>query len=259
MKTSGFRPKNILITVKAYPVPSLSYGETVCCAGVDIETGDWIRLYPVPFRDLVPPQRFAKYDVIRANCAKATDDHRPESFRIQTASIEITDHLNKKDKWRKRKEIVMSAPRMELCEILWSQEESGISFGLIKPRAINFESERRSPKNQAKAEKAYSRPTLFDRQKEQIENIPFQFYYRFYCMDNEDCPGHRLPITDWEINQAYRVWRFRYPDPDVLLEKIKVKWLDITNPITKDAFLFVGNLHRFRNQFVVLGVFSPPI
>jgi hypothetical protein len=208
---------------------------------------------------LDPPQRFAKYDVIRANCAKATDDHRPESFRIQAASIEIIDHLDTKEKWQKRKEIVMSAPRMELCEILRSQEVAGSSFGLIKPKAIHFESERRPLKNQAKAGKAYSRPTLFDKQKEKIENIPFQFYYRFSCMNIDDCPGHRLPITDWEINQAYRDWRFRYPGPDVLLEKIKEKWLDLTDPITKDAFLFVGNLHRFKNQFIVLGVFSPPI
>jgi len=30
--------KQVLITVKAYPNPSVKYGETVCCAGIDIET-----------------------------------------------------------------------------------------------------------------------------------------------------------------------------------------------------------------------------
>jgi hypothetical protein len=37
LKTSGFENKRILITVKAYPAPSISYGETVCCAGLDID------------------------------------------------------------------------------------------------------------------------------------------------------------------------------------------------------------------------------
>ena len=30
--------KRVLITVKAYPNPSKKYGETVCCAGVDVNT-----------------------------------------------------------------------------------------------------------------------------------------------------------------------------------------------------------------------------
>jgi hypothetical protein len=41
----------ILITIKTYPIPSSKYDELVCTAGVT-ETGDFIRLYPVNFREL---------------------------------------------------------------------------------------------------------------------------------------------------------------------------------------------------------------
>lgn len=44
--------KKVLITVKSYPSPSRRYGETVCVAGVDLDSGRWVRLYPIPFRDL---------------------------------------------------------------------------------------------------------------------------------------------------------------------------------------------------------------
>lgn len=42
--------KKILITVKAYPNPSKTYEETVCVAGIDIDTGKWVRLYPIKYK-----------------------------------------------------------------------------------------------------------------------------------------------------------------------------------------------------------------
>jgi len=62
--------KTVLITVKAYPNPSKKYGETVCCAGIDLQTNSWIRLYPVTYRDLEYSKRFKKYDIIKVKCAK---------------------------------------------------------------------------------------------------------------------------------------------------------------------------------------------
>ena len=49
--------KTVLVTVKAYPNPSTKYVETVCCAGVDLPTGEWLRLYPIRYRDLEDNKR----------------------------------------------------------------------------------------------------------------------------------------------------------------------------------------------------------
>ncbi len=43
--------KKVLITVTTYPLPSRSYDELVCTAGV-LENGEWIRIYPVPLKFL---------------------------------------------------------------------------------------------------------------------------------------------------------------------------------------------------------------
>jgi hypothetical protein len=43
--------ERILITVKTYPMLSKKYGELVCTVGLR-ENGEWIRIYPVPFRQL---------------------------------------------------------------------------------------------------------------------------------------------------------------------------------------------------------------
>jgi len=40
-------PKKVLITVTTYPLPSRSHDELVCTAGI-LETGEMIRIYPVP-------------------------------------------------------------------------------------------------------------------------------------------------------------------------------------------------------------------
>ena len=50
----GKRRLKLLITVKTYPIPSKRYDELVCTAGVT-ETGDFIRLYPINFRELPYP------------------------------------------------------------------------------------------------------------------------------------------------------------------------------------------------------------
>src|SRR4030067_486236 len=96
--------KQILVTVKAYPNPSKKYGETVCVAGVDINKQQGGRLYPIPYRDLDDNKKFEKYNLIEVKVHKATDDTRPESYKIDAGSIKIVDKLDSKNNWEKRKQ-----------------------------------------------------------------------------------------------------------------------------------------------------------
>src|SRR5690349_14487056 len=82
-----YETKRILVVVKTYPTPSQSYGETVCCAGVDTETGRWVRMYPITFRRLTD-RRFAKFQRIQCNATIPRNDSRPESLRIDNDSIQ---------------------------------------------------------------------------------------------------------------------------------------------------------------------------
>lgn len=43
--------ENIFIIAKTYPTRSKKYKELVCTAGIK-KDGEWIRIYPVPFRSL---------------------------------------------------------------------------------------------------------------------------------------------------------------------------------------------------------------
>lgn len=85
----------VAITVKTYPSPSTEYLETVCVAGVrlDTEKPEWVRLYPVPFRFLRDDQRFIKYEVIELDANTHVRDKRPESRRPVLDSIRTVGHL----------------------------------------------------------------------------------------------------------------------------------------------------------------------
>lgn len=253
-----FEKKKILITVKAYPNPSKKYSETVCCAGVDLNTFQLVRLYPIPFRDLDSNKKFKKYSIIEVNCSPPSNDKRPESLRVDSDSIKVIKWLDTENgTWEKRKSIVLKVPVKSMCQVYQDTEQDNLSLGLIKPENISFECKKQSLSSQKAREVCYAQLSFFDKKKEAIEEIPFNFYYKFKCPTEPDCPGHKLSIIDWEIGQAYRDWRSNYPTVEVLLEKIKQRWLNITETAKKDVYFYVGNLKRFRNTFMVLGVFYP--
>lgn len=248
----------ILITIKTYPTPSKKYVETVCVAGVSLKTKQLVRLYPVPFRDLDDNKKFKKYNIIEAKITKATDDHRPESFRINPESIKIVGKIDPGKGWQKRKEIVLPVLDKSMCEILRQESTTHKSLGLIKPERIEFTMGKARSKDIEEAKKCYSQMDLLQKQKQTIEFVPYEFRYKFYCVGEPSCPGHNFPIIDWEIGQSYRSWRYKYPAEQVLLDKIRQTWFGKLCNLKNDTYFYVGNMHRFQNIFMVLGVFYPP-
>jgi hypothetical protein len=253
-----FEKKKILVTVKAYPNPSRKYSETVCCAGVDLSNSQLVRLYPILFRDLDEDKKFKKYSIIEVDCSAPSDDKRPESFHVNVDTIKVIDQLDTdKGTWERRKSIVLKVPVKSMCQVYQDAEQNDLSLGLIKPEEVSFEWAKQSLSDQQAREVCYAQLSFFDKKKNAIEEIPFNFYYNFKCSGESDCPGHKLSIIDWEIGQAYRNWRSRYPTEKVLLEMIEQHWLDIADTTKKDVYFYVGNMKRFRTTFMVLGVFYP--
>lgn len=254
-----FQTKKILVTVKAYPNPSSKYVETVCCAGIDLSTNQWIRLYPIPYRLLEDEKQFKKYSTIEVACFKATDDHRPESYKVNADSIKVFPGvIDTKDKWKRRKEIVMPTLAESMCQVCKLGEEKKKTLALIKPLDVGFEWQK-AKLEEAPGEKqdSYKQLSFTHTEIERIEKIPYDFYYTFKCTES-NCPGHRMLIIDWEINQAFRKWRYKYKPETLLLEKIKERWLQLMCYNNTDPYFFVGNVHRFPKIFMVLGTFYPP-
>lgn len=250
--------KQVLIAVKTFPNPSKTYGETVCCAGIDLKTGQWVRLFPIQYRDLDDNQKFRKYSVIEVNCGKPLRDKRPESNKVDRDSIKFIEWWDtKKDKWARRKSVILPTLSESMCRVYEKAKSNLISLALVKPKEIDFLWKKSNLKDQDARESCYSQLSFFDKQKNAPEQIPFSFYYKFKCQGVVACPGHQLKIIDWEIVQSYRRWRHMYK-PQELLDKIKEKWLGNMCSEKKNTYFFVGNEWRFPQQFHVLGTFYPP-
>jgi hypothetical protein len=86
----------VVVLVKAAPVLTRALEETMCVAGVlRTESGvEWIRLHPIPFRDLASEARFAKYQEIAVEVIRSKTDRRPESWTPVRGSIELGARLS---------------------------------------------------------------------------------------------------------------------------------------------------------------------
>lgn len=247
--------KKVLITVKAYPQSSKKHQETVCTAGICLDTREWIRLYPVPFRYLEDGKQFKKYDVLELEVTSDGTDGRPESHKIRGDSLTICENLGTEDNWRKRKDWVLPTLSKSMCEIQREQLSSRKSLGafrLRRPKDFYWESVDLSKETDDAVQL-----TLFDDKKKELEKLAYDFRYKYTCENEPDCNGHNQKILDWELGEALRQWRMKYGSDQETLEKLKEKWLDSMFADDNDPVVFVGNHHFHRQSFMVLGVFYP--
>jgi len=88
-----------IVIIKAAPQVGQRHGETVCCAGIDLQ-GNWLRLYPISFRTLDEGKKFGRWDRVRFKWRLSNDDRRIESRRVDQDSLEILGKLRKTERER---------------------------------------------------------------------------------------------------------------------------------------------------------------
>ncbi len=247
--------QRVLITVRTYPVPAKKGVEVSCTAGITDE-GKWIRLFPVPYRFLEPDQRFRKYQWIEVDTTKATNDPRPESYKLNADSIKIGEFIPASDNWRARRDIVRPLLNLSFCELQRARETAGSpTLGLIKPIKIKRLTVEHVSDHWTESELAtLNQLNLFQKNPTTpLEKLPLIFRYEFKC--SPTCGGHECACTDWEMGESYRKWRKTYGDnwerafrnryEGEMIEKF-------------DTHFFVGNLHQFPNAWIIVGLFYPP-
>jgi hypothetical protein len=247
--------RDVLITVKAYPNPSVKYNETVCVAGITVEEGS-IRLFPVGFRSLPKQQQFKKYQIVRMRICKHDSDTRPESYRPDEHSFEPRQEVGSDHGWRKRWQWLKPIIGPSMCELQRMQALNETSLGCIKPKDVSDLVIDSAEDDWSDAKKAIMQQgILFDPVSEKLEKIPFVFRYKYRCEDSK-CNGHFQSILDWELMERYR--KERSKGEPVFRAKIREKFFDQLCGQSKDTHFFVGNHSHYRNSFMVLGVFWPP-
>lgn len=263
--------KKVLLTVTTYPLPSRSYDELVCTAGI-LETGEWIRIYPVPLSFLRGQRKSGKmqsykYTWMELDLQKRKDDFRPESYspkHYDFKDLVLYDRIDTADNWSMRKELCLKKVFTNLNSlIITSKAPSNKSLATFKPSVIErieIEDDVRVWKNEWL--ELRKQGDLFSQLKPPellIPKLPFKFFYRF---KDDSGRSSRLMIEDWEIGQLYwNCLRSSGGDEYGALEKVRQKYEgDFIN--SRDIYFFLGttkqwHMRRAKNPFVIIGVFYP--
>jgi len=257
--------KRVLISVKTYPNLSRKYEEVVCTAGF-LEDGSWIRIYPIPFRNLDYTHQYRKYDWLEIDLVKNTKDFRPESFR--PANIErpgeIVGHWGTKKNWAARKTIALKNVYTNLSKLIDEAKNPDVrtSLATFKPTdLIDFiiveEKAKHWDKNKLEIGKQFN---LFGskKRKEVLLKLPYKFYYRF---KDDEKRESKMMIEDWEIGALF--WNClgeNEGDEKAACEKVKQKyWEDFAH--TKDLYFYLGTTFQHHNvapnPFLIIGTFHP--
>lgn len=252
--------RKILIATKTYPSISQKYRETVCTAGVLLDDENfplqWIRIYPVRFRYLDFDKKYPRWSIISANIEENDKDFRSESYRIDNDSIKIIRKIDTSNNWDERKRIVLFNQFQNIDEI----KNNNLSLGIIKPKAIESsyveKTEREWPPRQ---QAILDQIDLFEPSVD-LEKIPYKFGYKF--TEENQGKSRRYSISDWEILQLYRNCRnnsqksTQEEKEKEAIKKVRQKLDELSQ---RDLYFIVGNLKNHPQNFMIIGIFYPPI
>jgi len=240
----------VLITVKASPEIGRTHGETVCVAGIRLDGDDyrWIRLFPVQWQWFWQGEH-PKYQVIELEIDKHDKDQRPESYRPRLDTTTVLDQL---PAGKRRAEVLNRLPQYTMCDLVAAKGWARPSLGLVVPREITGFTRVDHTGDTAHAAKMNraAQGSLLAQGAPKLEFSPFTFKLAYRCQ-SASCRGHDQSIVDWEISEAWRNWRHRYPTD--YLDRIEEKWLSLVDPARLPA-LYVGNQHQAPQGFLVLGI-----
>lgn len=264
--------KKVLITVTTYPLPSRSYDELVCTAGI-LQTGEWIRIYPVPLKFLTGLRKNGKiesfkYNWIELELKKRTDDFRPEShspINYDFKDIKVFGKIDTKNNWAERKKYCTTKIYTNLSQLIKdSKAPTNVSLATFKPnRILEFIIEQEeNPDWKDEWKELRKQGDLFEQDKSPeitVPKLPYKFYYRF---TDETGKESRLMIEDWEIGALYwNCLKFTEGNEVKALEKVRKKY-EQEFIKEKEIYLFLGttkewHMRRAKNPFVIVGVFYP--
>ncbi len=238
-----WREEEAVVLVKAAPLPSSRYKETVCCAAMT-DRGEWLRLYPIRYRVLPPEKRFRRWDRIRFRWRPPTNDSRPESRRINEDSLVVLGRLKERERG------AFVAP--SVVDSLKAVRRRNMSFALLRVEILEFIITPKPASAYAKEKRRFQAET---RQGDLLESgefipyrpCPFRFQYRYDCADGE----RTGTCQDWETDATFFRWRYRYGQEKALALMHKRFGEEYRS---KGVLFAMGTHFRYRNTWLINGI-----
>lgn len=237
--------------MKAFPQHSTKYEETVCCAGVIEDTGEFVRLYPIRFRRLPDEHRFDRFDLVSMLIEKANDP-RPESYHVAEESICLveTDHgLSEASKVKLWAPFI--SPSIEHLQA--DNKDYGRSLGIVKP---DIDSLKFRIRPQAKSDDSdkevtdllFKQQSLLEAPLKRLPRPEYSFVYEY----TQDGHPHNLQIHDWEVQAAFHKYKKTYGSEETALERISHQYQDIIP--SHNLHFIMGTMQKRPWLFILIGL-----
>lgn len=188
--------------------------------------------------------------------ARADKDDRPESFKVDEASIKILEAgraSTSASKARVWLNLVYAGGIRDLKE---EQKLSHKSLAIIKPNegSIKFfykKAAEAEPEDLDFLKTAQAQNSLFETNDlTPLEPLEYVFYMRF--TSGNPAKKHDMQIHDWEVQQTFRSYKKQYGGVQAALDKMEQFYgrdlLDM-NP-----HFIMGNLGSRPYQFMIIGI-----
>ena len=229
-----------IVVIKAAPQVSQRRGETVCCAGIDLQ-GHWLRLYPISFRTLADGQKFRRWDRVHFRWRLPNDDNRTESRRVDQDTFRIVGRLKKSE----RQPFLAS----RIVTGLDAERRAGHSLALLRAEILAFKVEKKTDADlraeARKFEALRAQPDLFNtRSAIPYQPCPFKFKYRYETDDS-------IREGDWEIEATFFNWTQRYGQGSALERIQKVFGEEYPS---KGMLLAMGTHSVYPDTWLINGV-----
>ncbi len=250
-----------LIFGKTYPELSTKYVETVCTGGI-LESGQPIRLYPVPLRYLDGESQYRLYDWITVPMEKSRTDPRPESFHIAPNKIQLGDNVPPDQaEWSARREYVfrdLSWHFGGMAELMEANRSRQCSIGLVQPGQID---------DVVLTAKSPNERTRFDQKmaalQEHVESDMFHPSFKHLAFMSHEITlhwrcaercgtcarqPHGMKILDWGLFELARrdSWQ-------AAADRMR----EISDLTRYDFRLYLGNFRLHMRNFGIIGLWYP--
>lgn len=181
---------------------------------------------------------------------KASNDHRPESYRVDEGSIRLLETGNKisnESKVRLWRPFISPS----LKALMEDNKTTKRSLGIVKPDpdSLKFKIESATKSDEADqtvADLVFDQTSLLEDPLKPLKKPEHSFYYHYAC----DGHPHRHQIHDWEVQAAYINYKRRYKN-----DALKYLTQEYQENIPQRNLHFVMNTMKAHPQtFIMIGL-----
>jgi hypothetical protein len=256
---ASYHQETLLILTKTYPAPSRTHREISCVAAIN-QKGEMRRLFPIPFRLLDGELQFKRWEWVKASITKASDDHRPESFKVDIDSIERIQRIGTDQGWAERMQWIAPHFLPNFDDLEARRQHTGQTLGFIRPIDFTLIIEPSDAPDWSSEERAkLIQDGLFDsmeiRTRFPLKKVPFNFCYSYVSQTPSQQPRFKHKLTDWEVDALYWNCQRDYGQNWDIYFRLRLE-ADFSQ--NKEVAFLMGTMHRFPDQWLIVGLVYPP-